>query len=69
MKQLISKNGNYIVYADLSPLDTPVGSYVLSFCTQLNNSENPTEQQQKFVMFLTKSELAVLQQTLTSALA
>lgn len=68
MKQLISKNGNYIVYADLSPLDTPSGSYALSFFTQLDNSENPTEQQQKFIMFLTESELAVLQQTLASAL-
>ena len=69
MRQLISKNGDYSVYADLSPIDTPAGSYALSFLTQLDNSANPAEQQQKFVMFLTESELSVLQQTLSKALS
>lgn len=57
MKQLISKNGGYKVYADLSEVGSNSNSYALKFFTEWADAHDKEQSQQKFIMFLTQEEL------------
>jgi hypothetical protein len=57
MKKQISNNGDYAVYAELAELETHKNIYSLKFTTTLASSKNPSDQQEKFTMFLSKTEL------------
>ncbi len=57
MKKQISNNGDYAVYAELAELETHKNTYSLKFTTTLSSSKNPSDQQEKFTMFLSKTEI------------
>lgn len=61
MKQLISENAGYKVFAELTEVVNPKGQFALRFLTEWDDATNP-EPQQKFIMFVTKDELQKLKE-------
>jgi hypothetical protein len=62
MKQLISQNGGYKVYAEMKQIDYPEKTKVLQFSTEWDNSKSPETEHVKFTMFLTDDQLSTLKQ-------
>lgn len=60
MKTLISNNGGYKLYVQITEVMTHNNEYELKFLTQYENSKNPDEFQTKFATILTLEELKKL---------
>ena len=63
-KKLISDNGVYQVYAELSEVDGVINTRSLKFKTVWSDARDPLEEHVKFEMFLTDEQLTRLKELL-----
>jgi hypothetical protein len=61
-KKLISDNGSYRVYAELTELDGELKTNSLKFKTVWMDAQDPTAEQTKFEMFLDQEQLKRLKE-------
>ena len=64
MKNLISENGGYKVYAEVNQFSNSHQDVELKFVTSYDSAKNPEEEQVKFKMILTPEQRRVLKELL-----
>lgn len=56
-RSTVIDNGDYLLHAQVAPVDSPANGYCLTITSQLKSARNPNEEQVRFLACMTQDQL------------
>jgi hypothetical protein len=56
-RSTVIDNGDYLIHAQVAPVDSPTNGYCLTITSQLKSARNPNEEQVRFLACMTQDQL------------
>lgn len=68
-RSTVIDNGDYLLHAQVAPVDSPPNGYCLTITSQIKSARNPNEEQVRFLACMTQDQLQNLANVIKSGIA